>query len=176
MGYLPYQLVQDFVHQQYVNLFARFSFLTMPLCCTKISPSGFVIFVGFEKQKKQQHTTTTVDGRNPAPVRLAVYPVIYRVFLTSKRWLGMGFLNHELYPVSATPAPTNQPKTVVFYEGPFSNVMVTSLPLTIRWMRSSCMACTLSRPGKDRIPRGLERSRENQFCFEDIWVVGLHIF
>ena len=28
---------------------------------------------------------------------LVVYPIIYKVSKTSKRWLGMGFLNHQQY-------------------------------------------------------------------------------
>ena len=38
--------------------------------------------------------------RNPAhQLRLVVYPIIYRVLPPSKRWLGMGFLNHQQYLV-----------------------------------------------------------------------------
>ncbi len=44
----------------------------------------------------------TVDGTNPAnsPVEgQVVYPVIYKVLAPSKRWLGMGFLNHQQYRI-----------------------------------------------------------------------------
>ena len=36
------------------------------------------------------------DGRNPAnQFRLVVYPILYKVLWPSKRWLALGFLNHQ---------------------------------------------------------------------------------
>ena len=38
-------------------------------------------------------------------LRLVIYPIIYQVLAPSKRWLGMGFLNHQQYhqaPFSAS--------------------------------------------------------------------------
>ena len=49
------------------------------------------------------HGSYPVDGvpRNPvansplSDLRLAIHPIIYRCFSTSKRWLALGFLNHQ---------------------------------------------------------------------------------
>ena len=41
------------------------------------------------------HKDDIVDDRNPAPVDMGNIPYIYRVLAPSKRWLGMGFLNHQ---------------------------------------------------------------------------------
>ena len=36
--------------------------------------------------------------KNPAPVEgKVVHPIIYDGFYTSKRWLALGFLNHQQY-------------------------------------------------------------------------------
>ena len=44
--------------------------------------------------------------------RLVVYPIIYDGFYTSKRWLGMGFLNHQQYEGHLLQESFNNPQNV----------------------------------------------------------------
>ena len=69
--------------------------------------------------------STTIIPSKAKQLRLVVYPIIYRVLAPSKRWLGMGFLNHQQYLLDITsvgPFPSKSQVNVGFLKNPMKHV------------------------------------------------------
>ena len=61
------------------------------LALPTVSTSPLTFWVSPNKKHVASHT---VDGRNPAPVDMVNF-LLFTGFYTSKRWLALGFLNHQ---------------------------------------------------------------------------------